>query len=434
MIGIFKSAMKNVDTRKKIGFTFLMLIVIRLGSQIPVPGINAEYFKSWFEQSNSTGAFNLLSAFTGGSFERFSLFGLGITPYITASIIIQLLSIVIPALEEIQKDGEYGYQKIEKITKYLAIGLAVFEGTAMAIGFSRSGLLPNMTVLRIIIVIVSLTAGTAMLIFIGWAIDKKGIGNGISIVLLINIVAGLPKDLVTLFDLFIKGKTIAKGILAAIIIVAIIIGVVVLVVLLNEAYRRIPIQYAQKMSGHRIGQVQKSFLPIKLNTSSVIPVIFASSIFSIPQIILTLIGKQSSNFIINCLNQSNWFSKTSPAYTVGLIIYGALIYFFAYFYTSITFNPIEIADNLKKQGGTIPGIRQGKPTEEYLSKTINKVTVLGATGLLIVVLIPTFFSCVFGANVSFGGTSLIIIVGVILETLESLDAQLQSRNYRSFLG
>jgi preprotein translocase subunit SecY len=271
------------------------------------------------------------------------------------------------------------------------------------------------------------------LIFIGWAIDKKGIGNGISIILLINILSGLPKDLSVLIEMFIKGKTIAKGTLSGVIVAAIVLGVIVLVVLLNESYRKIPVQYAQKTTGNRVGIPQKSFLPVKLNTSSVIPVIFASSLFSIPQIILTFLGQSNTNFFLMCLNQSNWFNTRNPEYTLGFVLYALLIYFFAYFYTSITFNPIEIADNLKKQGGVIPGIRQGKPTELYLKGVINRVTIIGATGLLIVTLIPTICSCVFGVTLSLGGTSIIIVVGVILETLESLDSQLQSRNYRSFL-
>ena len=426
------------DMRSKLLFTFFMIVLVRLGSQIPVPGIDITYFKEWFAQ-NKNDAFNLISAFTGGSFERFSIFGLGITPYITASIILQLLTIAIPALEELQKDGQYGKKKMEWVTRWTAIGLAVFESLAMAIGFGRSGLLPNMGILRGIIIVVCFTCGTALLIFFGFLIDKKGIGNGISIILMVNILAELPKDFTTLYTMLIANKTIAKGILMAVIILAVVIGTVVLVVLLNEAERRVPIQYAKKITGNnKMVGAQKSFLPIKVNIASVIPIIFASSIFSIPQIVATILGRGNgsgfSKFVLGCLNQANWFDIHNLQYTLGLVLYLALVFFFAFFYTSISFNPVEIADDLKKQGGIIPGIRQGKPTVDYLTTIINRVVVIGATGLIVVVMIPLFFSSISHVSISFGGTSIIIVVGVILETLEQIESGMQVHNYRGFLA
>ena len=424
------------DIRKKLLFTFLMLIVIRFGSQLPVPGVNRSYFQNWFNQQNN-GAFSFFSAFTGGSFERMSVFALNITPYITSSIIMELLSIAIPALEEMHRDGEDGRKKITTITRYLTVGLSLFESTAMAIGFGRSGLSRNFNFFSAITVIFALTAGSAMVMWIGERINENGIGNGISIVLLFNILSRLPQDLATLFTQFVSGKSVAKAGMAVIIIVAVILLTVVLTILLTAAVRRIPVQYAKKMQGRRMVAGQSSNIPLKVNTAGVIPVIFASSLMSIPSIIMSFTGRNATGVwahIFGILNQNNWFNMNRPVYTIGLVLYVALCIFFAYFYTSITFNPIEVADNLKKQGGFIPGIRPGKPTSDYLQKILNYIIFIGAVGLMIVVVIPIFFNGVFNADVSFGGTSLIIIVGVILETIEQIESQMLVRNYKGFLS
>ena len=424
------------DIRKKLLFTFLMLIVIRFGSQLPVPGVNRSYFQNWFNQQNN-GAFSFFSAFTGGSFERMSVFALNITPYITSSIIMELLSIAIPALEEMHRDGEDGRKKITTITRYLTVGLSLFESTAMAIGFGRSGLIRNFNFFSAITVIFALTAGSAMVMWIGERINENGIGNGISIVLLFNILSRLPQDLATLFTQFVSGKSVAKAGMAVIIIVAVILLTVVLTILLTAAVRRIPVQYAKKMQGRRMVAGQSSNIPLKVNTAGVIPVIFASSLMSIPSIIMSFTGRNATGVwahIFGILNQNNWFNMNRPVYTIGLVLYVALCIFFAYFYTSITFNPIEVADNLKKQGGFIPGIRPGKPTSDYLQKILNYIIFIGAVGLMIVVVIPIFFNGMFNADVSFGGTSLIIIVGVILETIEQIESQMLVRNYKGFLS
>ena len=424
------------DIRKKLLFTFLMLIVIRFGSQLPVPGVNRSYFQNWFNQQNN-GAFSFFSAFTGGSFERMSVFALNITPYITSSIIMELLSIAIPALEEMHRDGEDGRKKITTITRYLTVGLSLFESTAMAIGFGRSGLIRNFNFFSAITVIFALTAGSAMVMWIGERINENGIGNGISIVLLFNILSRLPQDLATLFTQFVSGKSVAKAGMAVIIIVAVILLTVLLTILLTAAVRRIPVQYAKKMQGRRMVAGQSSNIPLKVNTAGVIPVIFASSLMSIPSIIMSFTGRNATGVwahIFGILNQNNWFNMNRPVYTIGLVLYVALCIFFAYFYTSITFNPIEVADNLKKQGGFIPGIRPGKPTSDYLQKILNYIIFIGAVGLMIVVVIPIFFNGVFNADVSFGGTSLIIIVGVILETIEQIESQMLVRNYKGFLS
>ena len=431
-----KQVLKVKKMRNKLLFTLLMVACVRLGSQIPVPGIDLTYFKEWF-QNNANSTLNFFSAFTGGSFERFSIFGLGITPYITASIIIQLLTIAIPSLDELRKDGDYGKKKMDWINRSTAIGLAVLESLAMAIGFGRSGLLPNMALLRAIFVVLFLTGGTALLILMGWAIDKKGIGNGISIILMVNIITGIPQDFAVLYERFVKSETLAKGILNSCVIVALVAVLVMLVVLLNEGYRKIPIQYSNGLPGKKIPEGQRSSLPIKVNVANVMPVIFASTLLAIPQMIASIAGRGYgggiSAYILNMVNQNNWFDMSHPQYSVGLLLYLAMVFFFAFFYTSISFNPMEIADNLKKQGAAIPGIRQGKPTEKYLQNIIEHLVVIGATGLIIVVMIPLFFSSVFHASLSFGGTSIIIIVGVILETLEQSKSEMQIHEYKSFL-
>lgn len=437
MFQTLRNAFKVKDIRSKIFYTFLMLVVVRLGSQLPIPGVDRSYFANWFSQQVGD-AFNFFDAFTGGSFEEMSIFALNITPYITSSIIIELLTIAIPKLEEMQKDGEEGRKKLTAITRYVTVGLALLESIAMVIGFGRQGLIPDMTAMNVITVVVSLTAGSAFLMWVGERITEKGVGNGISIVLMINILSRVPSDITTLYETFIKPQTVAKGALAAVIILAVIVVTVVLVILLNGATRNIPVQYAKKMQGRKMVGGQSSSIPLKVNTAGVIPVIFASSLMSMPSIIAAFMGRGNGNGIgfkiLKGLSQQNWFSLSNPVYTLGFVLYAVMIVFFAYFYTSITFNPIEVADNMKKQGGFIPGIRPGKPTQDYLEKILNYIIFIGAIGLLIVCTIPIVFNGAFGASVSFGGTSIIIIVGVVLETLKQIESQMLVRNYRGFLS
>ena len=436
MFETLRNAFRIKEIRRRIFYVLLMLVVVRIGTQLPVPGVNSDFFKEWFE-SQTGDAFNFLDAFTGGSFSSFSIFALNITPYITSSIIIQLLTIAIPALEEMQKDGEDGRKKLVALTRYVTVGLALLEGVAMTIGFGRQGLITNMNAGSVIVVIASLTAGSAFLMWVGEQINEKGIGNGISIVLVINIVSRIPQDLVSLFETFVKGKTIARGALALLIIAAIIVGMIVLVVILNDAIRRIPVQYSKKMQGRKMFGGQSTNIPLKVNTAGVMPVIFASTLMSLPNIIASFAGYQGTGIgaqILNTLNSNNWFSLTNPVYSIGLIIYIVLLIFFAYFYTSITFNPLEVADNMKKQGGFIPGIRPGKPTVDYLQNVLNYIIFIGAVGLTIIAVIPFFFNGVFGADVSFGGTSLIIVVSVVLETVNQLESMMLVRNYRGFLN
>lgn len=437
MFETLKNVLKVKEMRRKLLYVVWMILVIRLGSQLPVPGVDSSVFREWFS-SNTGDAFNFFDAFTGGSFERMSIFALNITPYITSSIIIQLLTIAIPALEEMQRDGEEGRKKMTAITRYVTVGLALFESVAMTIGFARSRIIPNMNFGKGLVVVVTLTAGSAMLMWIGERITEKGIGNGISIVLVVNIVSRIPSDLGLLYENFVKGKTIAKGGLSALIIIAIILLVVVLVLILNGAERRIPVQYSRKMVGRRQMGGQSTNIPLKVNTAGVIPVIFASSLMSFPVVIAQFAGKGNGtgigSEILRGLSSSNWCNPHQIQYSWGLILYIVLCVFFAYFYTSITFNPLEVADNIKKQGGFIPGIRPGKPTSDYLTKILNYIVFIGAVGLIIVAVIPFFFNGVFGANVSFGGTSIIIVVGVVLETEKQIESQMLVRNYKGFLN
>ncbi len=435
MFTTLKNAFKIKEIRNKILFTFGMLVVIRIGSQLPVPGVNGEVFRQWFsDQAN--GAFSFFDAITGGSFMNMSILALNINPYITSSIIIQLLTIAIPKLEEMQRDGEDGRKKIVAITRYVTVALALIQSTAMAIGFGRQGYLTSFNALSVICSIATLTAGSAFLMWIGERITEKGIGNGISIVLVINIISRLPEDIKALFDQFVFGKAPATAILAAVIIIAIIVAMVVLVIILNDGTRKIPVQYANKVQGRKMVGGQTSNIPLKVNTAGVIPVIFAQSLMQFPIIISSFAGYSGTGVwseILKYLNSGYWCNPKQIRYTVGLLVYIVLIIFFAYFYTSITFNPLMIADNMKKQGGFIPGIRPGKPTSDYLNKVLNYIVFIGAVGLTVIAVLPYIFSGVFGASVSFGGTSLIIIVSVVLETMKQVESQMFVRNYKGFL-
>ena len=437
MLQTFRKAFQIEDIRKKILYTLAMIFVVRLGSQLPTPGVNPTYIKQFFE-SVSGDTFNFFNAFTGGSFETMSIFALSITPYITSSIIIQLLTIAIPKLEEMQKDGEDGRKKIATMTRYVTVILALIESTAMAVGFGRQGLLVKYNFVNAAIVVLTLTAGSAFLMWVGERITEKGVGNGISIVLLVNILSRVPNDLTGLYEQFVKGKGLASGGLAAIIILAIILVLVVFTIILQDGERRIPVQYSQKMQGRRTVGGQSTNIPLKVNTAGVIPVIFASSIMQFPIIIASFLGKGNGtgigSEILRGMNSGNWCNPSNPKYSIGLLVYIVLTIFFAYFYTSITFNPLEIANNMKKSGGFIPGIRPGKPTSDYLTKILNYIIFIGACGLVIIQVIPFFFNGVFGASVSFGGTSLIIIIGVVLETIKQIESQMLVRNYTGFLN
>ena len=437
MLKTFRRAFQIDDVRKRIFYTFLMLIVIRIGSILPTPGVDPTYIQNFFK-SQTGEAFNFFSAFTGGSLERMSIFALSITPYITSSIIMQLLTIAIPKLEEMQKDGEDGRKKIASITRYVTVVLALVESTAMAVGFGRSGLLVKYNFVNVAVAVLTLTAGSAFLMWVGERITEKGIGNGISIVLLINIISRMPSDFMTLYTKFMKGKSLAKAGLAGLIILAILLVVVIFVIILQDGQRKISVQYSQKVQGRKSVGGQTTFIPLKVNTAGVVPVIFASSLMQTPVVIAGFLGKGNGSGIgseiLKGLSSNNWCNPENLKYSWGLVLYIVLTIVFAYFYTSITFNPLEIANNMKKSGGFIPGIRPGKPTVEYLTKILNYIIFIGAVGLVIVQVIPFVFNGWLGANVSFAGTSLIIIVGVVLETLKQIESQMLVRNYKGFLN
>ncbi|MBE5982087.1 preprotein translocase subunit SecY [Lacrimispora sp. AGF001] len=439
MLKTLRNAFKIKDVRKKLIYTFLMLVVTRIGSQLPIPGVETSFFKDFFAQNNND-AFGFFNAVTGSSFTNMSVFALSITPYITSSIIMQLLTIAIPKLEEMQQDGEDGRKKIAEYTRYVTVALALIESIAMAMGFGGQGLLREYNALSVIIAVVTMTAGSALLMWIGERITENGVGNGISIVLLFNIISSFPSDASTLYTRFMSGKSVAVAAVAAIIIIAVIVAIVVFVIILQDGERRIPVQYSKKMQGRKMVGGQATNIPLKVNTAGVIPVIFASSIMSFPVVISQFMGSRINydsigGHILAALSSSNWFKPERPAYTIGLVVYIALIIVFAYFYTSITFNPLEVANNMKKSGGFIPGIRPGKPTSDYLNSILNYIVFIGACGLTIVCIIPIMVSGLFSVSrLSFGGTSLIIIVSVVLETLKAIESQMLVRYYKGFLN
>ena len=430
------SAFKNKQLRKKLLFTTLILIVVRFGSQLPIPEIDSAQISAYLK-STLGDSFSLLNSFTGGSFMQMSVFALSVTPYITSSIIMQLMTIVIPALEEMQKDGEDGRKRMAKITRYVTVVLAI-EGAGLAIGFANQGALgTDYTTFTIVTMIIALTAGAVLVMWLGERITESGIGNGISIILLVNIVSGMPGDFTSLYNQFMKGKQIGPALIAGCVIVGVVLAVVVFVIVLSDAERHIPVQYSKKMQGRKLVGGQQSKIPLKVNTAGVIPIIFASSIMQFPIMLQNVLKYENNGFIgkaLTSLNSSTWFDASHPKRSIGLLIYIVLVVLFAYFYTSITFNPLEISNNMKKQGGFIPGIRPGKPTVDYLNKILKYIIFIGAAGLTIVAVVPFFFNGVFGASVSFGGTSIIIVVGVILETIKQIQSQLLVQNYSGFLS
>ena len=443
------NAFKVKEIRRKLLFTFGCLVLVRLGSLIPAPGINTKFATGWLTETfgSSKGFLDML---TGGSLSQMSIFALNISPYITSSIIMQLLTICIPALAEMQKDGESGRKKMEKYSRYVTILLALIESTAMAIGFKNSsyngGTIIQNEWLGVILVIISFTAGSAFLMWLGENITEYGVGNGISIILLINIVSEFPREFGSLFRTKVFSQPNFAGKFFAFVLVLLLMAIMlVLVVILQDAERKIAVQYSQKMVGRRMAGGNSSCIPLKVNTAGVMPVIFAVSIFQFPIIISSFFNVSATRegtFWQKCLymfNTNNWFDfdgyRFAFKYTLGAVFYVAMIIFFAYFYTSITFNPVEVAGNLKKSGGFIPGIRPGKPTIDFLTDVLNKVVLIGAIGLTIVALLPIICCGAFNINsLGFGGTSIIIVVGVILETVKQVESMMLTRHYRGFLS
>lgn len=440
MLESIKSAFKVKEVRNRIFYTAIAILIVRFGCALPAPGISHDRFAGWLAAKDSMG---FLASLTGGSLERMSIFALNISPYITSSIILQLLTILIPKLEELQKDGATGQKKMAEYTRYLTVGISIVESIALIIGFSNMGYLEDSRFLTYLMITISFTAGSTFLMWLGEQITEKGIGNGISIILLVNIVSGFPSDFNSIFQRFVIGQeaTINK-VIGVVVIVAVVIVLTVLVVLLQDAERKIPVQHAQKVQGRKMVGGQGSFIPLKVNTANVIPVIFAMSLLQTPVIILSFMGitgKRGSFLekVSYLLTSQNWFNFSEWGefkYTLGCVFYLILLFVFAYFYTSITFNPLEVSNNLKKQGSFIPGIRPGKPTTDYLTGVLNKIIFIGAVGLAIVALIPIIICGAVNIRLGFGGTSIIIVVSVIIETIEKVDSMLLVRQYKGFLN
>lgn len=416
------------ELRKKILYTLFILLIFRFGSCIPVPFINTDLLAAYFETAAVSGSMlGYLNMFTGGGLSSATIFAMSITPYINASIILQLLTVAIPALERMVKDGgEEGRKKIASWTRYLAVILGLLQGFSYYALLRAQGFLASDSPLAAAAIILTFTAGTALIMWLGEHITQNGIGNGISIILFAGIVSRGPALIQTMISLFRSGAT---GILSALLMIVIGLAIIVFIVFMSNAERRIPVQYAKRVVGRKMYGGQSTHLPIKVNAAGVMPVIFASSILSLPQTIAMFWQPAEDSLGYHILNL---FSQTSVFY---IVLYGLLILAFAYFYASIQFNPIEIANNLKKNGGFIPGFRPGKPTSDFIVKALGKVTFVGAIFLMVVALLPLIVGAISPSlsNVALGGTSVIIVVGVALDTVKQLEAQMLMRHHKGFL-
>ena len=427
MLQTLRNAWKIEELRKKILFTLVIILLYRLGNAIPVPDVNIALLNAYFAQQQST-ILGLLDVMSGGAFSNATIFALSIQPYINASIIIQLLCIAIPALERLSKEGgEEGRKKIASITRYATVAIGLLQGFAYYMLIMNNNMLnaDAQGIWSAIVIILTFTSGSALIMWLGEQITEFGIGNGISMILFASIISRLPTSLITTV------RNIAAGNLQWWLALLMLIGAVAMIVLIvyvNDAERRIPVQYAKRVVGRKMYGGQSTHLPIKVNMSGVMPIIFAQSIASVPATIVAFTGK-TDGWV------NTWFSNNSIPYA---IIYFLLIIFFAYFYSTIQFNPVEVANNLKKNGGYIPGFRPGKPTSEFIQKVLNKITLFGAIYLGIIAIVPILISHFSNAaaltGLSLGGTSIIIVVGVALETVRALEAQMLMRNYKGFLS
>jgi preprotein translocase subunit SecY len=422
-----KNAWNVADLRKKIGFTLLMFLIFRIGAHIPIPFIDTEALKKML---GSGGMFDFMDTLSGGSFKRMTVFALSITPYVTASIILQLLTIVIPSLERLSKEGDYGRKKITQYTRYSTVALGFIQAFGLTIGIRASLSIPSPGLRWPIYLLVALvlTAGTAFLMWLGEAITEKGIGNGISLIIFAGIVSRIPSAIGYLWSLLAVREINLFSIIGLLIIVTFITAGVIYV---QEGQRRVSVQYAKRVVGRRVYGGQSSHIPLKVNQAGVIPVIFAISLLALPNTIATWLPSTSGFSIF----VRTWFSMNGTLNSIPyLVVYAMLIIFFTYFYTAVTFNPIDVADNLKKYGGFIPGLRPGRPTAEYLSKILSRITLAGGLFLALIAVLPTLVIGLTGLkNINFGGTSLLIVVGVALETMKQIESQLMSRHYQGFM-
>ena len=435
MLNTIRNAWRIPDLRKKILYTLLIIVVFRFGSVIPAPFLDASALADLMSSASENTALGYINMLTGGAFSYASLFAMGIMPYINSSIIMQLLTIAIPALERLSKEGEEGRKKIATITRYVTVGLGLIQGVAYYFYLRNSGIVEYTDgfagVFVACVIVLTFTAGTALIMWMGEQINEKGIGNGISIILFAGIVARLPVTLGTVWQYMQLGMENAAGagqylVLAPLFLVLFLV-VIWVIVFMNESERRIPVQYAKKVVGRKMYGGQSTFLPIKVAMSGVMPVIFASSILAIPQFIQIFWNPTGGmgRAILDAFSQTGW---------LYIVLYFLLIVMFAYFYMSIQYNPLEMANNLRQSNGTIPGIRPGKPTADFIAKILSKVTLIGALFLAFVALIPIIYTNVTGMyGLSLGGTSIIIIVGVALETVKQLESQMMLRHYKGFL-
>ncbi len=429
MLGAFANAFRTPDLRRKLLFVGFVIVIFRLGSQVPTPGVNVANVQACFDQVENDGLYGLINLFSGGALLQLTVFALGIMPYITASIILQLLVVVIPRLETLKKEGQAGQTKITQYTRYLTLALAVLQATGIvALARSRQllqgcpePLLYNEnSLMSVLIMVITMTAGTAVIMWLGELITDRGIGNGMSILIFTQVVATFPSALWQV--------KVSRGWWVFTLVMAIGLVLVAAVIFMEQGQRRIPVQYARRMVGRKMFGGSSTYIPLKVNQAGIIPVIFASSLLYLPAMAVQFSGDSAwANFLNNYL-----VTGDHPIY---MAVYFALIIFFTYFYVAITFNPVEVADNMKKYGGFIPGIRAGKPTEEYLNYVLSRITLPGALYLGLISLIPLIALVLVGANQNFpfGGTSILIMVGVALDTVKQIESQLQQRNYEGFL-
>lgn len=430
MLGAFANAFRTPDLRRKLLFVLLIVTIFRLGSQVPAPGVDVANVQACLSDVQNSGLYNLINLFSGGALLQLTIFALGIMPYITASIILQLLVVVIPRLEALKKEGQSGQAKITQYTRYLTLGLAVLQATGI-VALARSkallqgcdrDLLHSDSTATFLVMVITMTAGTAVIMWLGELITDRGIGNGMSILIFTQVVATFPAALWQV------QKTSGPWVFGVVMVVG--LALVAGVIFIEQAQRRIPVQYARRMVGRKMFGGSSTYIPLKVNQAGIIPVIFASSLLYLPAMAVQF-NQSSSSPVIRWVNDY-LVGGDHPLY---MAVYFALIIFFTYFYVSITFNPEEVADNMKKYGGFIPGIRAGKPTQEYLSYVLSRITFPGALYLGAISLVPLIAFAVIGANQNFpfGGTSILIMVGVALDTVKQIESQLQQRNYEGFL-
>ncbi|MBF0709908.1 MULTISPECIES: preprotein translocase subunit SecY [unclassified Gemella] len=425
MLSAFFNLFRLKETRNKILFTFFMIIIFRIGTYIPVPGVDSQVLKT-----EDSGIFSVFNTFAGGALAQFSVFAMGIMPYITASIVVQLMQMdVSPTLTEWSKQGEVGQKKIQKLVRVLAIILAFIQSLVMSYGFNRvyAGLIKDTSILGFVTIAIVLTAGTAFLLWMGDLITQKGVGNGISIIILSGIIAGLPVGFIQVYESQIKGAAnITLAVLKIGVVVLVVLAIIMGVVYFQEALRKIPIQYAQARAGRKMLGARSTYLPLKVNGAGVIPVIFAVAFLQIPRTVTIFWNNEKAQKIASYFDMSHW---------IGITLYVALIIAFAYFYVIVQVNPEKMADNLRKQGSYVPGIRPGKSTEEYITRVLYRLTFVGSIFLAAIATLPTMFATMANlpATVQIGGTSLIIVVSVALETVKQLNTQLTEKNYSGFI-